>query len=111
MTVVMNAPAVNAPARALSNPRRRPAGPQHPARQARSGTRPLEPMPNWVKLSRKDEVEIYRDGGLVASGRVDMLALDGSVFWVVQNDGRGRAMFLHSDGFTVLRLPRARPAD
>jgi very-short-patch-repair endonuclease len=68
-------------------------------------------MPNWMKLSRKDEVEIHRHGELVASGRVDMLALDGSVFWVVQNDGRGRAMFLHSDGYTVLRLPRVRPVD
>ena len=95
---------VNAPGRASKSP-------QHPARPPRPGVRAPEPMPNWMKLSRKDEVEIYRHGELVASGRVDMLALDGSVFWVVQNDGRGRAMFLHSDGFTVLRLPRARPAD
>ncbi|MEK0155722.1 hypothetical protein [Arthrobacter oryzae] len=96
MTIVVNAPA---------------RSPQHPARPPRPAVRAPEPMPNWMKLSRKDEVEIYRHGELVASGRVDMLALDASVFWVVQNDGRGRTMFLHSDGFTVLRLPRARPAD
>jgi hypothetical protein len=104
MTIVLNAPGLNAPARGSNSPR-------HPARPPRAGARALEPMPNWMKLSRKDEVEIYRHGELVASGRVDMLALDGSVFWVVQNDGRGRAMFLHSDGFTVLRLPRVRPVD
>ncbi|MBT2536077.1 hypothetical protein [Arthrobacter sp. ISL-69] len=101
MTIVSNAPVVKAPPRASNSPR-------HPARP---GARALEPMPNWTKLSRKDDVEIYRGGELVASGRVDMLALDGSVFWVVRNDGQGRAMFLHSDGFTVLRLPRARPVD
>lgn len=101
MTIVLNAPVVNGPARASNSPRR----------PARPGARSLEPMPNWTKLSRKDEVEIYRHGEFVASGRLDMLALDGSVFWVVQNDGRGRAMFLHSDGFTVLRLPRVRPID
>ncbi len=63
-----------------------------------------------MKLSRKDDVEIFRRGELVASGRVDMLALDGSVFWVVQNDGQGRAMFLHSDGFTVPACPAPAPS-
>lgn len=109
MTIALNAPALNAPVvKAAARASNSPAG---PARPAGTGVRSPEPVPNWMKLSRKDEVEIYHHGELVTSGQVDMLALDGSVFWVVRNEGQGRTLFLHSDGFTVLRLPRARPAD
>ena len=80
MTIVLNAP--------VPNTGRAANGARHTARPSRPAARSLEPMPNWMKLSRKDDVEIYRHGELVASGRVDMLALDGSVFWVIQNDGR-----------------------
>jgi hypothetical protein len=75
------------------------------------GTRPqsvdpsMEPIPNWANLSRKDEVALYLGGEVQASGRVDMLAPDGSVFWLIQNDGKGRAMFHHHDGLMVFRHP------
>ena len=66
---------------------------------------PLEPVPNWSKLSRADEVTICRDRRRVAAGRVDMVALDGSVFWIIQEDGKGRAMIHQKDGLTVFRKP------
>lgn len=63
----------------------------------------LEPIPNWARLSRADEVAIYRGTEKVGSGRIDMIALDGSVFWIIQNDGMGRTMFCHDDGLSVFR--------
>lgn len=64
-----------------------------------------EPIPNWSSLSRTDEVEIHNHGRLMASGRIDMLALDGSMLWLRQDDGQGRMLFLHSDGIRVYRRP------
>ncbi|WP_395400543.1 hypothetical protein ACHMXB_17865 [Arthrobacter sp. UC242_113] len=55
--------------------RAQPASGGEPAR-----LNPLEPVPNWCKLSRADEVTVCRDRRKVAAGRVDMVALDGSVF-------------------------------
>lgn len=66
---------------------------------------PTELVPDWKKLDRSDEVDLYLHRASVASGRVDMLAPDGGVLWIIQNDGKGRAMFLHSDGLTVFRRP------
>ncbi|WP_043438963.1 hypothetical protein [Arthrobacter sp. UNC362MFTsu5.1] len=63
----------------------------------------LEPIPDWAKLSRHDEITLHRDGKEVASGYVDMLALDGSVLWLIQNDGKGRAMFHQQDGLFAIR--------
>jgi hypothetical protein len=70
---------------------------------------PLEPVSNWGKLSRSDEVTVCRDRRKVAAGRVDMVALDGSVFWIIQEDGKGRAMVHRKDGLTVFRKPGAGP--
>jgi hypothetical protein len=55
-------------------------------------------------------VEIHRQGQPIASGRIDMLALDGSLLWLQQDDGKGRALFLLSDGLRVYRLPAPRNA-
>lgn len=68
----------------------------------------MEPIPNWAKLSRNDEVTVYSGGDKLTTGRIDMLALDGSVFWIIQNGGKGRAMFHHRDGLTVFRHPGKR---
>lgn len=64
-----------------------------------------EPIPNWSALSRTDQVEIHNHGQVIASGRIDMLAMDGSVLWLEQDNGQGRALFLHSDGLRVYRRP------
>lgn len=71
-----------------------------------TGLLATEPVPNWSKLSRADEVEIHGHGRAVTAGHIDMLALDGSVLWLQQNDGKGRALFLHSDGLRVYRRQR-----
>lgn len=64
------------------------------------------PVPNWSILSRADEVDIVAHGRIVTSGRIDMLAMDGSVLWLQQDEGKGRALFLQSDGARVYRRPR-----
>jgi hypothetical protein len=62
-----------------------------------------EPIRNWSTLSRTDQVEIHYHGRVISSGRIDMLAMDGSVLWLQQDEGQGRALFLHSDGLRVYR--------
>jgi hypothetical protein len=63
------------------------------------------PVPNWTKLTRADHVAILHHGEEIATGHVDMLAPDGSVLWLIQDSGRGRALFLHSDDAKVFRRP------
>jgi hypothetical protein len=65
----------------------------------------MEPIHNWARLSRHDEVSVYCGSEKLALGRVDMLALDGSVLWILQSDGKGRAMFHWSDGVRIFRHP------
>ncbi|SDK62520.1 hypothetical protein [Arthrobacter sp. ok362] len=64
------------------------------------------PVANWSKFSRADDVQIHQHGRLVASGRIDMLAADGSVLWFHLADGNGRALFLQSDGLRIYRSHR-----
>lgn len=70
----------------------------------------LEAVPHWSKLFREDEVLLFRAGEKVAAGRVDMRALDGSVFWLIQNGGMGRHMFHANDGVRAFRRPGNRKA-
>ena len=74
--------------------------------QARPPWPAREPVANWATLSPADEVEIHRNGRTVAAGCVDMRAPDGSVIWLIQDGGRGRALFLQGDGVTVFRRAR-----
>jgi hypothetical protein len=87
------------------------ARPNHHTASFRSGTArhaQLEPVLNWTKLARQDDLElVHWDGKTLTTGRVDMLALDGSVFWLIQDDGKGRAMFLPDDDLLVFRHKRA----
>lgn len=70
-----------------------------------TGSQRPEPIPNWCLLSRTDQVEIHNHGQVITSGRIDMLSLDGSILWLQQDEGKGRALFLHSDGLRVYRRP------
>ena len=65
----------------------------------------LEPVPHWNKLCKEDEVLLFLGGEKIAAGRVDMGAMDGSVFWLIQNGGMGRHMVHAHDGLTVYRQP------
>lgn len=46
-----------------------------------------------------------RDGGSML-GHIDMLALDRSVFWIIQDDGSGRVMVCSADKPRVLAVSR-----
>lgn len=55
------------------------------------------PVPDWSKLSRGDVVRVFRRDGSSMLGHIDMLALDRSVFWLIQDDGSGRVMVCGAD--------------
>ncbi|WP_314194278.1 hypothetical protein [uncultured Arthrobacter sp.] len=81
-----------------------------PNLQARPAWPAREPVANWATLSAADEIEIRRNGRTVTAGCVDMRAPDGSVIWLIQDGGRGRALFLQGDGVTVFRRARRHTA-
>ncbi|MFC7847374.1 hypothetical protein ACFUTU_02745 [Arthrobacter sp. NPDC057388] len=64
---------------------------------------PVAPVPDWSKLSRQDAVRVLLRDGRVIAGRIDMIAVDRSVFWVIQSGGRGRVMVCSSDRPVVVR--------
>jgi hypothetical protein len=66
--------------------------------------RPPQPaaVPDWSKLSRGD--------GSTAAGLIDMLALDRSVLWVIQDGGRGRVMICSADRPRVIVVTPAEKA-
>ncbi|WP_415853310.1 hypothetical protein [Sinomonas sp. G460-2] len=64
----------------------------------------LEQVLDWGTLTHLDELELVSHSGEpVAAGRVDMLAPDGSVLWLIQDNGKGRALFLPEDDVVVFR--------
>ena len=64
---------------------------------------PAAPVPDWSKLSRQDAVRVLLRDGRVITGRIDMIAVDRSVFWVIQSGGRGRVMICSPDRPVVVR--------
>jgi hypothetical protein len=66
-------------------------------------SRHREAIASWSNLSNGDIVAIYRGQEVIASGKIDMLAADGSVLWIIQEEGRGRSLFLYEDGFHVIK--------
>jgi len=54
-------------------------------------------IPDWSKLTRGDLVRVARRDGSAITGSIDMLAMDRSVFWVIQEGGRGRVMVCSAD--------------
>lgn len=75
--------------------------------KAPSGHKDLEPVLDWAKLDRQDDLKLMqRNGRVLASGQVDMIAPDGSVLWLIRDAGKGRAMFFPSDDYIVLRQRR-----
>ncbi|GAB2715166.1 hypothetical protein ACX801_09355 [Arthrobacter bambusae] len=78
--------------------------------QAPSGalTTEMERIPDWNKLTRADEVAIRRHDGSLSSGRIDMLSMDRKVFWIIQNNGKGRTMIEKDEDTTVFRRASGR---
>jgi hypothetical protein len=69
-------------------------------------TQQTEPVPDWTRLQRGDQVNIYKNGTLMASGIVDMVALDGSVIWFTPNGADTRRLFLQADKLHVQKRVR-----
>jgi len=65
------------------------------------------PVPDWSKLSRGDLVHVGRRDGTILSGVIDMVALDRSVFWIIQEGGRGRILVCEADNPRVTVLSAA----
>jgi hypothetical protein len=76
-------------------------GTRHPRRPKA----PTAPVPDWAKLARGDLVQIAGRDGTRLSGVIDMIALDRSVFWIVQEGGQGRILVCNAakPQVTVLR--------
>jgi hypothetical protein len=76
----------------------------HPNPPASHASRlPAAPVPDWSKLSRQDAVRVLLRDGRVIAGTIDMIAVDRSVFWVIQSGGRGRVMVCSSDRPVMVR--------
>jgi hypothetical protein len=58
---------------------------------------------NWTVLEPGDEVVLYRADTRTKTGRVELRSLNGSVFWILQEDGQGRAMIHKTDQIRVYR--------
>lgn len=52
----------------------------------------MQRIPDSTKLAHADKVSIRRHDGSLSSGRIDMLSMERRVFWIIQNDGKGRTM-------------------
>lgn len=57
----------------------------------------------WSLLAVGEEVWLYRDEVLLASGWIDETMPDGSAMWIDRHGCRGRALFLHEDVTATLR--------
>ncbi|MET3812212.1 hypothetical protein [Arthrobacter sp. UYEF3] len=77
-----------------------------PLQRSRQPFRTPEPVRDLTDLHRDDEVDVRLNGQVIASGRIDMRALDGTVFWLLQNNGWGQKMILQSEGLTVQKRAR-----
>lgn len=64
------------------------------------------PVPDWSKLSRGDVVQVLPRNGLSAVGQIDMLSLDRSVFWIIQEGGLGRLLVCSADKPKVVVIAR-----
>ncbi|MFE4195565.1 hypothetical protein ACFRJ9_06855 [Paenarthrobacter sp. NPDC056912] len=59
---------------------------------------------DWTQLAPKDAVTIVRADGTSITGSIDVLADDCSVFWIIQDEGRGRKMICWNEGYSVVAM-------
>ncbi|WP_139346614.1 hypothetical protein [Sinomonas mesophila] len=64
-----------------------------------------EPLPpaEWASLTRNERITLQRGAARVAGGTVDLVADDGSIFWVHLDNGVGRVAIHVDDDATVWR--------
>jgi hypothetical protein len=78
----------------------------NPVRRGR--TPAAAPVPDWSRLCRNDQVEVWTARGTVMSGTIDMIAANRSVFWMIRSDGAGRTMVCFGDDVSVTKVARQR---
>lgn len=69
------------------------------------------PVPDWSQLSKNDAVQVARRDGTVTTGRIDMVALDRKIFWIIQDGGLGRVMVCSADRPQVTVIAPAKNTD
>ena len=64
-----------------------------------------EPLPSdeWASLTRNERIAVRRGEDPAATGTVDIVAADGSIFWVHLDHGRGRVAIHVEDDAAVWR--------
>lgn len=77
---------------------------RHPLRRT---SRKAHALPAWSKLSRNDAVRVLRADGTEVSGHIDMIAVDRSVFWMIQDAGLGRIMVCSAESPLVIKASSA----
>lgn len=68
-------------------------------------------VPDWSQLSRNDAVQVARRDGTVTTGHIDMVAMDRSIFWLIQDGGLGRVMVCSADRPQVIVIAQAKNTD
>ncbi|MFF1831982.1 hypothetical protein [Paenarthrobacter sp. NPDC058040] len=78
--------------------------------QAPVAPRGKHPIPDWSKLRRDDHVTVLRTDGQTVAGRIDMIAIDRTLFWLFQDRGLGRVLVTRSETRSVaVSAPRNQP--
>lgn len=78
---------------------------KHPLRK--TSRKDARALPDWSRLSRNDSVKVLGADGSAVSGHIDMMAMDRSVFWMIQDGGLGRIMICSADSPIVIRAGSA----
>jgi hypothetical protein len=82
-----------------------------PQRQSRGWSMPAPPLPvdQWCNLKARDRVSVTRESGYPATGQIDAMSEDASVFWVTLDHGMGRIL-VHSSDKVVVRRASKKPS-
>ena len=85
---------------------------RHPATtRPRRSVSAIRPVPEWSQLSKNDAVQVAGRDGTVTTGRIDMMALDRKIFWIIQDGGLGRIMVCSADRPQVTVIAQAKNTD
>lgn len=74
-------------------------------RRSNNMTTRTAPGARWPALQRDEAICLIDPSGWPLSGRVDAMTEDRSTFWIQLDDGRGRRLVHHQDGYVVCGRP------